>query len=214
MAAGDRPMLFEVLTGCGTWPASPDNYSSLRSLRFDPGGAGQALYGYGQTIYAVIAFRFAVAEPDRLDLEYLKSPAYQRFAGFPDDGNRCKSLRTELVPGTFGFTEHVTGRSSGFQWRLDLSGSPYPDGLVFPQVRPQPSTAKARAGRRHIWAPLVVLDHCSEGRGGGRAGERQGCGGWHWWLAHARGPWTLVGEPQVPPRQSPTRWLPGKVKDS
>ncbi len=126
MTQGNPSTLFAVLTGCGGWPATPDNYSSLRSVRFSKDGTGQVVYGYGQTIYAIIAFRFTVTEPDRLELEYLESPAYQRFAGFrPDDGNRRKSLRAKLTAGAFGFTEDVTGQSSGFRWRLDLSGPPY-----------------------------------------------------------------------------------------
>ena len=131
------PTLIEVLTGCRAWPATPGDYSSLRSLRFVPDGTGQVLYGYGQTIYAKIACRFAVTEPDQVEWVYLVSPPHQLFKGFrPDDGNRRKALRAVLTAGEFTFSESMTSHSSLFRWRLDLSGSPYPEGLSFPYSVP------------------------------------------------------------------------------
>ena len=131
------PTLFEILTGCGAWAATPGDYSSMRALRFAPDGTGQVLYGYGQTIYAVIACRFAVIEPDRVEWEYLESPPYQWFKGFrPDDGNRRKALRAVLTAGEFTFFDGLTSHSSLFRWRLDLGGSPYPEGLSFPYSVP------------------------------------------------------------------------------
>ncbi len=124
---------FEVLTGCGGWSATPDNYSSLRSLQLAADRSGRVLYGYGQTIHALINLRFQVAEPDLLELEYLESPPYQRFSGFrPEDANRRKALRFKLVEGAFTFVEDITGQGRRFLWRLELDGSPYPEGMSFP----------------------------------------------------------------------------------
>jgi hypothetical protein len=131
------PTLFEVLTGCGAWAATPGVYSSLRSLRFAPDGTGRVLYGYGQTIYALIECRFAVTEPDQVEWVYLESPPYQSFKGFrPDDGNGRKALRAVLTAGEFTFSQPMTSGSSVFRWRLDLDGSPYPEGLSFPHSVP------------------------------------------------------------------------------
>jgi hypothetical protein len=131
------PTSFEILTGRGGWAATPDNYSSLRSLRFAPDGSGRVLYGYGQTIYADIAWRFEVIEPDRLKLEYLESSCFQRFPGFRlDEANRRKVVGIRLIEGEFAFVENVTGQSRRFRWRLDLSASPYPDGMSFPYSVP------------------------------------------------------------------------------
>ncbi len=130
-------MLFEVLTSGGPWWATPDNYASLRTLRFALDGTGQVLYGYGQTIYAKVACRHAISDPDVLEVEYQESPAHQLFQGFqPSDTNRRRVLRAELTAGEFVFTEAMTNHSRRFRWRLDLSGSPYPHGLAFPYSVP------------------------------------------------------------------------------
>jgi hypothetical protein len=128
---------FDILTGCGGWSATPGNYSSLRSVQFAPDGSGQVVYGYGQTIYAVVAFRFRVVKPDRLEFEYLESPGVQRFQGFrPDDTNHRKIVRLTLTKEENEFDEDVTGQRHRFRWRLDLSASPYPEGLNFPYSVP------------------------------------------------------------------------------
>jgi hypothetical protein len=152
LAFGDRgaevnvPTLFEVLTGCGGWTATPGDYKSMRSLRFAPDGTGQVLYGYGQTICAVIACRFAVIEPDWLEWVYLESPPYQWFKGFrPEDGNGRKALRAVLTAGEFTFSEAWVSHSSLFRWRLDLGGSPYPEGLSFPYSVPTTFYGHGRA---------------------------------------------------------------------
>ena len=62
------PTLFDVLTGCANWWATPGTYASLRTLRFAPDGTGTVLYGYGQTIYAKIDCRFTITEPDGVEL--------------------------------------------------------------------------------------------------------------------------------------------------
>jgi hypothetical protein len=95
------------------------------------------LYGYGQTIYAFITFRFQLVEPDRVEFEYLESPSFQRFPGFrPDDTNRRKVVRLTLTEEESEFEEDVTGQSHQFRWRLEFSASPYPEGLTFPYSIP------------------------------------------------------------------------------
>ncbi len=37
----------DILTGSHAWSATPDNYSSLRSVMLGRDGMGMALYGYG-----------------------------------------------------------------------------------------------------------------------------------------------------------------------
>jgi hypothetical protein len=131
------PTAFEILTVCGGWSATPDNYSSLRSVQFAPDGSGRVLYAYGQTIYADIACRFQLVEPDRLELEYLKSRSFQRSPGFRlDKANRRKVVRITLTEGDFAFVEDVIGQSHRFRWRLELSANPYPERLSFPYSVP------------------------------------------------------------------------------
>lgn len=131
------PTLFEVLTSGGPWWATPGNYASLRTLKFISDGTGQVLYGYGQTIFAKIAFRFTASDTDQIVIEYLESPPHQRFSGFrPDWANHRKTLRATLTSGQFTFTEAMTNHSRQFRWQLELSDSPYPDGLTFPSSIP------------------------------------------------------------------------------
>ena len=52
----------DILTASHAWSATPENYSSLRSVMLGRDGTGTVLYGYGQTIYAKIDCRFEVPE--------------------------------------------------------------------------------------------------------------------------------------------------------
>jgi hypothetical protein len=65
-----------ILSASGSWRATPWNDSSLRYLCFLEDGAGEVIYGYGQTIYAVIKCHWAVTRPGMLHLSYLESPPY------------------------------------------------------------------------------------------------------------------------------------------
>jgi hypothetical protein len=126
-----------VLTASG-WKATPSAYSSLRVLRFHEDGSGTLTYGYGQTIYAIIKCRWAVARPGILHLSYSESPPYQRFQGFlPDDNNREKELDFTLTEGDVEGIESVIARPFKYRWTLELSASPYPEGLRFPYSIPR-----------------------------------------------------------------------------
>ena len=128
----------EILTGSPAWSATPDNYSSLRSVMLGRDGKGSVIYGYGQTIYATIDCRFEVPEPGRIRFEYLPTPQPQRRPPFePTDGDRRKEIGFTLAPVEEVFREDVTGFVFRFSWRLEFSEPPYPDGLSFPYSVPK-----------------------------------------------------------------------------
>ncbi len=129
---GDAASDIAVLTG-SSWTATPEDYSSMRSLEFSEDGSGTLTYGYGQTIYAIIKCRWRVARACVLELEYLESPRYQRFQGFvPDESNRHRELGYRLIEGEVEGVEIIVARPFRYLWTLELSGSPYPEGLAFP----------------------------------------------------------------------------------
>ena len=59
-----------TLAAARLWRATPGNYSSCRFLQFRPDGSGQLVYGYGQTIYAVVPCAWEVSAAGRLRLTY------------------------------------------------------------------------------------------------------------------------------------------------
>ena len=127
----------DMLTSSQSWSATPDNYSSMRYLQFQPDGSGIALYGYGQTIYAKINFEYRIDNGDQLTLDYQQSDPFQRFAGFTPDGpNASKLLGYTLDQSEFMFGEDVTAAKFKFSAKLVLSDSPYPAGLEFPYSIP------------------------------------------------------------------------------
>ena len=127
---------FDVLTSSRVWESTPHDYSSMRYLQFQSDGNGLAMYGYGQTIYAEIAFRFSIAD-DTLNLIYLNSEPYQHFLGFtPTDQTRCKTLLFKLTEGDYTFKMTVVRLKYRFSTKLSLSASPYPDGIDFPYSVP------------------------------------------------------------------------------
>ena len=60
--------------GRGVWSATPWNYSSARFMMLQADGTGRLIYGYGQTIYAIILCRWEAPSPGLLQLTYLESP--------------------------------------------------------------------------------------------------------------------------------------------
>jgi hypothetical protein len=126
-----------VLTASG-WKATPSDYSSLRVLHFEEDGSGTLTYGYGQTVYAIIKCRWSIPHAGVLTLTYLESPPYQHFKGFsPDDGDRAKELDYTLTEGEVEGIESVVARTFTYLWTLELSGSPYPEGLQYPHDVPR-----------------------------------------------------------------------------
>jgi hypothetical protein len=127
-----------LIGGRGYWSATPGNYSSLRFLRFAEDGTGDATYGYGQTIYALIKCQWELPAPGRLRLTYLDSPPYQLFKGFtPDDSNRIKELASVLTEGEVSGVESIVVQPYRFLWTLELSDSPWPAGLALPHTIPR-----------------------------------------------------------------------------
>jgi hypothetical protein len=128
----------EILTGTHAWSATPDNYSSLRSVTLGRDGAGTVLYGYGQTIYAKIDCRFEVPEAGRIRFEYLATPQLQGRPPFePTEANRIREIDSTLGEGERFFREDVTGFLWRCSWTLEFAEPPYPDGLTFPYSVPK-----------------------------------------------------------------------------
>lgn len=127
-----------LTTGQGYWSATPWNYSSMRSLRFQTDGSGELVYGYGQTIYAVIRCRWEVSRLGKLELTYQPSPPVQRFPGFtPSDEDSGKSLDFQLEQGEFCGTQSIVPANFTFAWKLDLSEPPWPACLQLPYDNPR-----------------------------------------------------------------------------
>lgn len=106
-------------------------------LQFRDDSSGVGVYGYGQTIYAKIHLRFELIGDNELRLEYLPSPPGHKLARFEpmlSDAGKCLKFRLYNISDVF--RESVTGTSFRFTWRLDLSGSPFPDSLGFPYEFP------------------------------------------------------------------------------
>jgi hypothetical protein len=127
----------DILIGSHSWSATPDNYSSLRSVMLGRDGKGTVLYGYGQTIYAKIDCWFAVPEAGRIRFEYLPTPQLQRRPPFePTEANRVKEIGFTLSEGERVCREDVTGFIWRLSWTLEFAEPPYPDGLTFPYSVP------------------------------------------------------------------------------
>ncbi len=127
----------DILTASPAWSATPENYSSLRSVMLGRDGTGTVIYGYGQTIYAKIDCRFEVPQAGRIRFEYLTTPQLQRRPQFePTDTNRLKEIVFTLAEGERIFREDVTGFIFRSSWTLEFAEPPYPDGLSFPYSVP------------------------------------------------------------------------------
>jgi len=127
----------EILTGTRSWRATPHDYSSLRALTFKPDGRGEALYGYGQTIYAKVGFEFELSGGSVLRLKYLSSPAYAAFPGFaPSPDSAEKATPFTLVRGKYHGVESVVAQPYSYRWLLTLGDSPWPAGMTFPYEVP------------------------------------------------------------------------------
>jgi hypothetical protein len=128
----------QVLATAGKWQATPGNYSSLRALWLQADGAGDLIYGYGQTIYAFIKCRWEVVSAGRLRLTYLESPPFQRFAGYtPPDVARVRELSYTLTAGRVAGVEDIVPNPYEFDRTLELSEPPWPAGLNLPYEVPR-----------------------------------------------------------------------------
>ena len=123
---------FQILISSRSWVATPWDYSSLRGLRFNDDSTGEFIFGYGQTIYAIIKCRFELSK-EILRLNYLESPASGRFQGYsPDESNQLKEINYKLSPEIVTGVESIVAREFKFNWTLTLEQSPFPEDLNFP----------------------------------------------------------------------------------
>jgi len=97
----------------------------MRFLTFNSDGRGEALYGYGQTIYAKVEFEYELTGDSILHFKYLPSPPLAAFSGFvPSPENADKSLTCTMVQGEHCGVESVVAQPYLFSWLLTLSDSP------------------------------------------------------------------------------------------
>jgi len=136
MATADEDR--QILGSSPTWRATPGQYASLRSLRLRGDGTGDLIYGYGQTIYAVIQCRWEIPSAGRLRLTYLESPAFQLFRGYsPRAETRDRELTYTLTEGRVAGVEDTVPNAYEFNRTLELSEPPWPLELDLPYEPPQ-----------------------------------------------------------------------------
>lgn len=122
----------QTLCTSRAWRGTPWDYNSLFSLRFLPEGFGEAVYGYGQTIYAIIKFRYDIPAPGVLRLTYSESPPYQAFKGFvPSKVGESREIQYRLTKEEMTGVEPNAGPFR-YGWTLALDTSPFPTELRFP----------------------------------------------------------------------------------
>lgn len=127
-----------VLASAKTWRATPDDYSSLRSLWLHVDGTGELVYAYGQTIYAVVPCVWEVPTAGRLRFTHSAPRRGRLAAGFAlTDDNRVKELGYALTAERVDGVENIMGRPYEFDHTLELSEPPWPDGLDLPYEVPR-----------------------------------------------------------------------------
>src|SRR5262249_2435439 len=115
--------------GGGVWSATPWNYSSARFLMLQADGTGRLIYGYGQTIYAIILCCWEVPSAGSLRLTYLESPDNGlRFKGFSPAGRAVRELRYTLTSGRVSGEDDIVGLTYTYLWTMELSEPPWPPG--------------------------------------------------------------------------------------
>lgn len=162
----DSPSDLELLTARG-WSAIPWDYNALISLVFESSGLGRLTLGYGQFIYGLVNFRFAVHDNNTLLIEYERTPGVAYIPDFvPDPAHAYKNVQYSLVPNHGSGATDSLLRYEGnavlhpFAWdfRLTLNDSPFPYNLPEPDFRP-PSAPTRKVPCASItaacrWRPL------------------------------------------------------------
>jgi hypothetical protein len=126
---------FDLLTTTRSWVSIPWNYNSCIALRFRADGSGDMVFGYGQTIFAMINFTFSMNTLNELTLIYQYSPGDRFVKSFtPNESQKSNTVHYSLKEG------EVTGvaANSGpfkYYWTLSLDKSPFPDELALPDMR-------------------------------------------------------------------------------
>jgi hypothetical protein len=126
----------DVLTA-SRWIATPADYASSRWLRFGADGTGEAVFGYGQTIYAKVLLAFEVPTAGTLAVTYLPSPAFGRMPAFaPAVGSGARLITYTLGGTTYSGSVSVIARPFRSQWLLTFAESPWPIDMSFPRPVP------------------------------------------------------------------------------
>jgi hypothetical protein len=144
---------FDILVAAGGhWVATPWDYNSLIGVRFGPDGSGDMVFGYGQTIYAKVSFRFSLSPFGELTLTYQDSPGQGYVKAFrPSKERNSKTVRYSLKEGD---VEGVTVNSGPYkyQWTLGLDDSPFPGELKLPDIT-RYGNSKFSPPREYFGAP-------------------------------------------------------------
>ena len=116
-------------------------YNLIEALSFEPNGPGRLVLGFGQLIFATIAYHHAVRQPGLLELTYVESPGNRIRTGgtlthwSPSPGTTIE-VPFRLRAGDFSGNMD-TGTESGpfqyaFRWAMDLDAIPYSPELNLP----------------------------------------------------------------------------------
>src|SRR4051812_25073448 len=65
----------ETLTCSRAWGANPHDYNRLNILTFGSDGSGRLILGHGQTILAMVNYRFEIPQPGLLRLAFIDARA-------------------------------------------------------------------------------------------------------------------------------------------
>ena len=126
---------FDILTTTRSWVATPWDYNSCVALRFREDSSGDMMFGYGQTVFAKINFRFSLNTSNDLTFVYQDSPAYFYVKSLTPSGSRkSKTVHYSLEEG------EITGEAANsgpfkYYWTLSLGKTPFPDELTLPHIR-------------------------------------------------------------------------------
>lgn len=125
---------FDILIATRSWAATPWDYNSCIFLRFRADGSGDMVFGYGQTIFAKVNFRFSLNTLNELTFIYQDSPAYFYVKSFtPSESRKSKAVHYSLKEG------EITGEAANsgpfkYYWTLSLDKTPFPDELPLPDI--------------------------------------------------------------------------------
>jgi hypothetical protein len=63
----------EILTSSRGWGANPEDYNRLNLLTFRVDGFGQLVLGHGQTVLAMVRYRFEISKPGVLLITFIEA---------------------------------------------------------------------------------------------------------------------------------------------
>lgn len=125
---------FDILTTTRSWAATPWIYNSCVFLRFRADDSGDMVFGYGQTVFAKVNFRFSLNTSNELTLKSQDSPAYFYAKSFkPSESRKSKTVYYSLKEGEIT-GEATNGGPFKYYWTLSLDKTPFPDELTLPNI--------------------------------------------------------------------------------